>query len=218
MRRNAFFAVAALIGLLIASPAHAAPLSAGGSVAPSVLGSNPLTTDTIIDHTSGIATQTTAGVTLTVSYDAWVGRNGGGTLDFIYQFTNSSSSNTSVDSTTHAVYDSFTTDVSYYQPGGDINPVLATRTSDGQTVKFFWKNPTTGVGADVAPGQTSTIQVISTNAVYYTAGTYSFQDGVTANGVGFAPTLVPEPSTMALVGLGALGFVAYGLRRRVRTA
>jgi hypothetical protein len=28
------------------------------------------------------------------------------------------------------------------------------------------------------------------------------------------PTSVPEPSTMALVGLGAVGFVAYGLRRR----
>src|SRR5262249_33436854 len=30
-------------------------------------------------------------------------------------------------------------------------------------------------------------------------------------------TLAPEPSTVALAGLGALGFIGYGLRRRLKT-
>jgi hypothetical protein len=31
-----------------------------------------------------------------------------------------------------------------------------------------------------------------------------------------SPVVIPEPSTMALAGLGALGFVGYGLRRRLK--
>jgi hypothetical protein len=32
----------------------------------------------------------------------------------------------------------------------------------------------------------------------------------------FSQTVVPEPSTLALAGLGALGFIGYGLRRRLK--
>lgn len=32
----------------------------------------------------------------------------------------------------------------------------------------------------------------------------------------FSQTAVPEPSTMAIAGLGALGFIGYGLRRRLK--
>jgi len=38
--------------------------------------------------------------------------------------------------------------------------------------------------------------------------------GFVGNGEG--PPPVPEPSSMAIAGLGALGFLAYGLRRRVK--
>lgn len=41
----------------------------------------------------------------------------------------------------------------------------------------------------------------------------------TASGSGtFSASPVPEPSTMAIAGLGALGFIGYGLRRRKATA
>lgn len=38
-----------------------------------------------------------------------------------------------------------------------------------------------------------------------------------SSNTGFASgaVLVPEPSTMAIAGLGALGFVGFGLRRRL---
>jgi hypothetical protein len=61
-------------------------------------------------------------------------------------------------------------------------------------------------------------------------GTYSFSQSVTVTGlttvagppnpaVNITGTstvagVVPEPSSMALAGLGALGFIGYGLRRR----
>ena len=42
-----------------------------------------------------------------------------------------------------------------------------------------------------------------------------FQALVTSN-VGGATLTTPEPSTLAIAGLGALGFVGYGLRRPAR--
>jgi len=43
----------------------------------------------------------------------------------------------------------------------------------------------------------------------------TIQDGGTsAVGTVVAPAAIPEPSTMALAGLGALGFIGYALRRR----
>jgi hypothetical protein len=48
-----------------------------------------------------------------------------------------------------------------------------------------------------------------------TAATFSF--GTTpGNNVPGNPNVVPEPSTMAIAGLGALGFMGYGLRRRLK--
>jgi hypothetical protein len=52
-----------------------------------------------------------------------------------------------------------------------------------------------------------------TAATVVTAATFSFgtTSGVNVNGVP-----VPEPSTMAIAGLGAIGFIGFGLRRRLK--
>jgi len=72
------------------------------------------------------------------------------------------------------------------------------------------------------------------NANRYTTATYDFSGFTSANlvpnengnlfvvhlflpnvtGFAFGGTVVPEPSSLAIAGLGALGFVGYGLRRR----
>jgi hypothetical protein len=49
------------------------------------------------------------------------------------------------------------------------------------------------------------------------AGIFVFQDGqVVTTGFAGNGSVVPEPSTMAIAGLGALGFIGYGLRRRLK--
>jgi hypothetical protein len=49
------------------------------------------------------------------------------------------------------------------------------------------------------------------------AGAHIFSSAANLTGfVANGPAAVPEPSTMAIAGLGALGFVGFGLRRRLK--
>jgi hypothetical protein len=81
---------------------------------------------------------------------------------------------------------------------------------------------TSGTLMLAAPG------IVLRNANVTGTGTYSLSQSVTVDGItdiGNSPVnitgqssissvAVPEPSTLALAGLGALGFIGYGLRRR----
>jgi hypothetical protein len=241
MRRTAFTALAALVGLLIAAPAHATALPPGGSVAPGVI-PNPLTAagNTILASIiNGTGTATGAnGQVMSVMYSAWVVRVGtggaaldtgtqqAGQLDFVYQFTNTSPSltgnppGTIVNSTSHASFGGFGVGVDYTSTStSQVAPNAGIRsTSPGSAVNFLFN----GVGG-VSPGSTSTLDTIETNAVNFTTGNYTFQDGVTVQVAAFPPAPtppgVPEPSSMLLVSLGAMGLIGYGLnRRKARTA
>jgi len=57
------------------------------------------------------------------------------------------------------------------------------------------------------PGISSSVSVAGGSSVGFTSFTASDSGNTTA-------TVVPEPSTMAIAGLGALGMIGYGLRRR----
>jgi hypothetical protein len=241
MRRTTFTALAALVGLLIAAPAHATALPPGGSVAPGVI-ANPLTApgNTILASIiNGTGTATGAnGQVMSVMYSAWVVRVGTGgaaldtggpqapgQLDFVYQFTNTSPSltgtppGTIVNSTSHASFGGFGVGVDYTVTGaGQSAPNAGTRSvSPGSAVNFLFN----AVGG-VPPGGMSTLETIETNAVNFTTGNYTFQDGVTVQVAAFqpapSPPPVPEPSTMALATLGTLGLVGYALRRKARRA
>jgi MYXO-CTERM domain-containing protein len=67
-------------------------------------------------------------------------------------------------------------------------------------------------------GGSSRTLVIKTNADFFTAGNVAAIDGATVDLAGYQPTVAPEPSSMAIAGLGALGLIGYGIRRRRRGA
>jgi hypothetical protein len=88
-------------------------------------------------------------------------------------------------------------------------------------IKFTVTN-TSGTWATVTdvltPNGTKTKEILAVQAGAWDG---TFKDGFKATGFAsdagppsFPPSSTPEPSTLAIAGLGALGFLGYGLRRR----
>jgi len=224
----------ALLGVMAATPsAHANALAPGGSntVADtfSIAGNGLTLVDTWAASPAALSAPG-GGVTQTIfgTYQEWVYKDASGNLYFLEQVANSALSTASVARITASSYGSFTTDVGYLTGAlpstggavsGGITPnaigggVVIDRSDEGsgvgQTVGFYFG------ATKIIKGSNSVVLVIQTNAkAYDRLGTLSVIDGTTSSNLTFEPTVVPEPSTMAIAGLGALGLIGYGLRRR----
>jgi hypothetical protein len=141
-----------------------------------------------------------------------------GGLTFVYQFTNLGSSPNAINRFTISDPELplFATDVSYQIPADDlVVPSLMGRTT-ADVVGFFWIGSPIGDGV-VKPGSISAILVIQTNANFWKPILANVIDGSTANPASFGPT-VPEPSTVALSGLGVVGLALGAVGRRLRRA
>jgi hypothetical protein len=219
MRRAIFSAFATLAAFCMASPAGATPLLPGTVVVPGV----DATTGTVI-----------ASVTDNFSFDSDTGtvredviRKGDGTLAFAYQINLTGSTNPAsqgdIARMTLTNFSGVTTDVTQSLNGlagvsgsGFVVGTKASLTADrsggtGAAVGFNFNR------FDFVAPSISLVQVISTNATSYRVGNIGLIDGATGNFAGFGAA--PEPSSMALAGLGAIGLIGYGLRRRkARTA
>jgi hypothetical protein len=153
---------------------------------------------------------------------------GAGKLDFVYQFTNESSSTASVDRFTATNFAGFRTDVGYTATGASLpvwggpvlNPSLGILFVNGSVAPGLVDRntaSTVGFGFAVPPGETSFALIIQTDATQYTpnAEVTVFFDGgaITVDGVSGpkVTTAVPEPATLSLFGLGLIGL---GLSRR----
>ena len=217
------FLLLAAIAFALASGASAYPLTGttaltdGSNALPgNATGDDPGTL--LADLSEAWSFTTTAGTTSGTLRTA-VFMESSGTLDFYYQLSNDASSKTSIGRESNTNFDGFLTSVGFRTDGssdamlapagfanGTMPPDLTDRSSGVVGFSF-----SLAVGDKVAPGETSNILIISTNARNFTAGNAELLDGGSVTVAAFQPATVPEPATMALLGGGLLALA--GIRR-----
>jgi len=178
----------------------------------------------LADMVSPFLYSTTAGTNSGTIESAVYNLNG--TLDFYYQITNNASSATALARLTATDFFGFVTDAGFRSDGstlgagtsfvdGTTQPITADSNVDGSVIGFSFFPPS-APPTEIAPGASSFVLVISTDATLFTNGNASIIDGGTDTVAAFQPTIsstsTPEPASLGLLGIGliALG----GLRRR----
>jgi hypothetical protein len=142
-----------------------------------------------------------------------------GGLTFTYLLSDDVGSPGTIDRLTITDFAPFLTDASYQVPLalGALPPTLIDRPT-ASTIGFSFFGAPLGPGV-LAPGTTSALLVVQTNASLFAPSLASIIDGSVATVATFAPTApIPEPSAIGLAGLGVLGAVASRRRRKLRTA
>lgn len=187
---------------LLAPLANASVLGNGSSAPPSPL----FPTGTLVATTSGTITTPT----FTATYTQWVYADPtntwcAGCLDFVYQFTNNGGDANERFSMYN--FGAFLADVGT-NPFGVHDPTTIDRSMGGPVIGFNFP-----ASDQISPGQTTPLLVIETNALRFTAGFASAQDGTAGFGFAYAPASpVPEPSSLALMG-GGLSVFGFLLRK-----
>jgi hypothetical protein len=192
-----------------AAPTLATPIAPGGVVSPVSGEPCPACGGPFLADTGGTAWGSGS---FSGFYRSVVYQGAGGGLEFWYQALNDSTSTAAIQQLLMTSFLGWGTDVLYYDVGGGGAlkiPTGATRSASGDEIGFQF--------GDLAPGTQSQAVVIRTNATAFRSGSLVISTGgsnpTQETVAAFAPTPIPEPGSMTLVGLG-LAFVARRLCRR----
>lgn len=207
--------VAALIGFLVIALALGSyPAAANGvAVLPGAGDVVPILDDSIafgaFQNATGVLpfTSSLGGADFVGTIQSTVFKEAGGTLDFLYQITETSGT-ASIEHISISSFGAFTTNVGWVDYlAGTVAPTSANRTSDGSTLNIEFLQGT------LSAGKTSYSFFVQTNATDYHTGNVSVINRGVATVDTFAPETprVPIPPSALLLGSGLIGLV--GLRR-----
>jgi hypothetical protein len=190
-------------GLLFAPTAKAVLILPGQSLPP--LGTGGFSGSVIDTATTPfVGKDILNNIAFTGVLSSQVVREAGGTLDFVYQFSDDNDpNNDAIERFTVDDFSGLLTDADYIPGTGTAVPELVTRqdATTGDVIGFQF--------AGVAPGTSTDVLTIRTDATAFQTGSASFQDGGNVSIPAPVPA-VPEPAT---IGLLALSLSGLGLRR-----
>jgi hypothetical protein len=219
--------LAILVTALAVSPAHATVLAPSGGVTAQDegFGSVAYSSGTVVASYINETPTFPVGISDTLATE--VIKEAAGTYDFLYQIAVASTKTTDIHRLTATGFSGptpgyYTTNVQFGTAGAPFSAVTAPvmygadRSTDGSTIGWTF---TAGTSGGIAANGESYVMIVKTNATSYTAGSTFAIGGGIMQFKSFAPSgmtiqQVPEPSTMALAGLGAMGMIGYGLRQR----